>query len=114
MNKTCFVGFCFVLLILGSTRVLADLFVGEFYAQVGDEQYQMSIQQSPASGYEGSIDIDGNRVFEIDARRFGDKIAGRLVSVGGNQGFIAEMRAGAPLVHLEDGRSIVFRRGRAP
>ena len=76
MNKGNLVKICFVLLNLISVDVIADLFVGAFYAQVGNEQYQMIIQQSSASGYEGVIHVDGNPAFEVDARRFGDKIAG--------------------------------------
>ena len=110
MNKTCFVGFCFVLLMLGSTRAAADLFEGEFYTQVGKQRYQMTVKRVSGSGYEGIIQVDGIGLMQIDARRFGDRLVGRLNDSSGGQGFIAEMSAGAPVLQLEDGQTLVFRR----
>ena len=114
MNNSGFVQTCCMLLLLVSGSAKADLFVGEFYARVDGQLYQMSIQQSSASGYEGSIRVDGEIVYQLDGRRFGDRIAGSIVSVDGDQGFIAEMGAGAPVLRLEDNRVITFRRGKAP
>ena len=110
MNKSCFGYFFLVLMMLVSTRVNADLFEGKFHAMVGNERYQMTIHTSTASGYEGVINVDGDPSMQIDARRFGDKIAGRLNSISGSQGFTADAGTGTLVFQLEDGGTIVFRR----
>ena len=88
---------------------IADLFIGSFIAKIDGKTYRLSIEPANSKGYDGVFMID-KEAMEVDARRFGDQLAGRIISKHSSFGFRAEMQGSAPLVRTETGLVLPFRR----
>jgi len=88
---------------------IADLFVGNFIAEVDGKSYRLTIEPPVSKRYNGILMIN-DKAMQVDAHRFGDQFAGRFVGKSNSFGFRAEMQGAAPLVHTETGLVIKFRR----
>jgi len=73
---------------------------------------QVSIDQFSASTYDGILLIDGDKM-QLDARRYGDLINGRLSNAAGQLGFRATFEGSALILQIEDGRRVVLWRDTA-
>ena len=99
------------LVVFGSilSPAIADLFVGNFIAEVDGKTYRLTIEPPISKRYDGILMIDDDAM-QVDARRFGDRFAGRIVGKSNSFGFRAEMLGAAPLIHTETGLVLKFRR----
>ncbi len=98
-----------LLLLLCSETVAADLFTGHFIGQLDGEVYQLSITGYARGQYDG-IYRAGGEPMPLNARRFGDRIAGQIGIADLKFGFMAQIQDGGLLLHDENGRVIMFRR----
>ena len=87
----------------------ADLFTGDFSGRLDGEVYRLTISGYAGGQYEGSYRV-GGEVMPLNARRFGDRIAGQIGVAGFKFGFTAQIQDGGLLLHDENGRIVLFRR----
>lgn len=94
---------------LTAGNAAADLFTGEFIGSFDGEEYRLSIHGFARGQYEGEYRAKGERL-PLNARRFGDRIAGQIGIAEFKLGFVAQIQDGSLLLHSEDGKIILFRR----
>jgi len=87
----------------------ADLFTGEFTAKLEGEVYHLSISGHARGQYDGIYRVGGESM-PLNARRFGDRIAGQIGIADLKFGFMAQIQDGGLLLHDEKGRMVMFRR----
>lgn len=87
----------------------SDPFTGEFSGSLDGKDYRLSISGFASGQYEGEFYAEGERL-PLNARRFGDRIAGQIGIADHRSGFLAELQAGGLLLKYEDGRVILFKR----
>lgn len=98
-----------LLVLLPIESVIADAFVGSFVGLLEGEEYQLTISHNESGQYEGELKIADVRL-KLDARRFGEKIAGQIVAADDSFGFIAYLQGNALIFQDEEGVSIKFER----
>ena len=101
-------GYLFLVL-LSIESVIADPYTGTFTGLLEGEEYQLSISGNGGGQYEGKLRVDG-LIMSLNARRFGDRIAGRIGVADDSFEFVAKLQGSALLLQDEDGVSILFRR----
>ena len=94
-------------LLIGSAQ--ADYFNGDFTGFVDGEIYLLTISGYAGGQYEGEYRA-GGEILPLNARRFGDRIAGQIGVAGFKFGFIALQQNGGLLLHNENGKVILFKR----
>ena len=99
-----------LLVLLFTEAAAADLFTGEFSGSLDGKLYQLSIFGFARGQYDGEFRSDGERL-PLNARRFGDRLAGQIGVGDLSSGFLAQVQNGGLLLQHEDGRVIFFRRG---
>ena len=95
-----------------SAATAADPFSGNFIAGLDGEKYRLEIAAFSRGQYDGEYRV-ANKRLPLEARRFGDRIAGRVGVGDSGFGFSAQLREGGLLWHDEKGRLMLFRRERA-
>ena len=90
----------------------ADLFTGDFTGSLDGKEYRLSISGYAGGQYEGEFRAGGERL-PLNARRFGDSIAGQIGIADFRFGFLAQVQDGGLLLRYEDGKVILFRRSSA-
>ena len=98
-----------LLLLLGIGSAAADLFTGEFTGSLDGEVYQLSISGFAGGQYEGEYQAGGENL-PLNARRFGDRIAGQIGIADMRFGFLAQVQNGGLLLQYENGKVILFKR----
>lgn len=98
-----------LLVILCMEAAAADLFTGEFSASRDGETYHLSISGFASGQYDG-VYRTGSEKLPLNARRFGDRIAGQIGIADLRFGFLAEVQNGGLLMQYEDGNVILFKR----
>jgi len=83
---------------------------GCLVADLVGRRYRVNIERVNASSYDGILQIDGDPM-QLDARRYGERIIGRLRNHSEEIGFRARFEGGILLMQTEDGRRIIFRPG---
>ena len=96
-------------LLLLAEAAAADPFSGEFSGSLDGETHRLSISGHARGLYEGQYRA-GGEAMSLNARRFGDSLAGRIGIAGFGFGFTAQLQDGALLLRGENGRVILFRR----
>lgn len=99
-----------LLVLLFSEAADADFFTGEFSGSLDGKLYQLSISGFASGQYEGEIHAGGESL-PLNARRFGDRIAGQIGIADLRSGFLAQVQDGGLLLQHEDGKVIFFKRG---
>ena len=99
-----------LLVLLFTEAAAADLFTGEFSGSLDGKVYQLSISGFAGGQYEGEF-RSGGETLPLNARRFGDRIAGQIGIANLRSGFLAQLQDGGLLLQHEDGKVIFFRRG---
>ena len=100
-----------LLVLLFAEAAAADLFTGEFSGTLDGKAYQLSISGFARGQYEGEL-RSGGETLPLNARRFGDRIAGQIGVADLSFGFLAQLQGGGLLLQYEDGKVIFFKRGR--
>ena len=72
-----------------------DPLAGFFSGELNGQQYRVNIDQFSASTYDGIMLIDGDKM-QLDARRYGDLIGGRLSNATVQPGFRARLEGQCP------------------
>jgi hypothetical protein len=103
---------CLLLLWLTPAQAQDDPVVGRFSGELDGRHYQLSIDRFNTTTYDGILLVDGDRM-QLDARRYGEHISGGLSSAAGQLAFRARLEGIILIMQIEDGRRIVFRRGKA-
>jgi hypothetical protein len=86
-----------------------DPFAGSFSAEIDGSQYRLSIDCVDASTYDGLLWIDAEKM-QLDGRRYGEQMVGRLANESHQSGFRAHIEGSAPLLEIEiSGRVILWR-----
>ena len=98
-----------LLVLLYIDSAAADLFTGDFTGSLDGKQYQLSISGYAGGQYEGEFSTGGENL-PLNARRFGDSIAGQIGIAEFRYGFLAQVQNGGLLLKDEDGKVILFRR----
>ena len=88
----------------------ADLFVGYFTGDLDGRHYRVTIDSVAANTYDGILQVDDERM-QLDARRYGELLGGRLADESRQMGFRARLEGGILILETEDGRRVVLRRG---
>lgn len=97
------------MVLLPIESVIADGFVGSYIGQLDGEEYLLSISLNEGGLYQGELRVDGVRL-ELNARRFGEKIAGQIAAADDSFGFVAHLQGNALTFQDEEGVSIKFKR----
>lgn len=84
-----------------------DPYVGHFGGELNGQQYRVVIDKISASTYDGLLRIDGEKM-QLDARRYGELLVGRLASETAQYGFRARVQGAAFIMEIDDARRIVF------
>lgn len=100
---------CLLLVLPLIESVIADGFVGSYTGQLDGEEYLLSISLNDSGQYEGELRVDGVRL-QLNARRFGEKIAGLIAAADDSFGFVANLQGKALIFQDEEGVSIKFER----
>lgn len=109
MNRK-LVRFGYLLLVLLSVEsAIADAYTGTFSGWLEGEEYQLSISKNKTGQYQGELQVAGF-VLSLNARRFGDRIAGQIVGADGSFGFVANLQGNTLIFEDEDSVSIKFQR----
>jgi len=103
---------CLLLVLLAIDTVAADQFTGDFTGSLDGQVYQLSISGYAGGQYEGEFRAGGESM-SLNARRFGDSIAGQIGIADFRFGFLAQLQNGGLLLQYENGKMILFRRTRA-
>jgi hypothetical protein len=98
-----------LLLLLGIESVIADAYTGTFTGWLEGEEYQLTIAQDDNGLYAGELQVAGV-VLSLNARRFGDRIAGQVGGADESFGFVANLQGSALIFEDEEGVSIKFER----
>lgn len=98
-----------LLLLLLAANAAADPFSGEFSGSLDGEIHRLSISGHARGLYEGQYRA-GGEIMSLNARRFGDRLAGRIGIADFGFGFTAQLQGDALLLRGENGRVILFRR----
>lgn len=98
-----------LLLLLCIEPVIADAYTGTFTGWLEGEEYQLTIAQDDRGLYAGELQVAGV-VLSLNARRFGDRIAGQVVGADESFGFVANLQGSALIFEDEEGVSIKFKR----
>jgi len=98
-----------LLLLLSIDSALSDAYTGSFTGMLDGEQYQLSISQNESGQYNGELRAAGV-VLSLNARRFGDRIAGQIGGADDYFDFVAHLQGNALIFQDEEGVSILFRR----
>ncbi len=101
-----------LLVLLFVDSAAADLFTGEFTGSLDGEVYQLSISGFAGGQYEGEYRAGGENL-PLNARRFGDRIAGQIGIADLRFGFLAQVQNGGLLLQYENGKVILFKRNAA-
>lgn len=109
MNKTVSVLLCSALLWLLPGRVIADSYVGYFVGDLDGRHYRINIDRVNATTYDGILRID-DEPLQLDARRYGELMSGRLANQSQQLGFRARIEGDILILETEDGRRIILRR----
>jgi hypothetical protein len=109
MNKTA-VFICVALMWLLPGWVAADPYVGYFVGDLEGRHYRVNIERVNANTYDGILQIDDERM-QLDARRYGELLSGRLASQARQLGFHGRLEGDILILDTEDGCRIVLRRG---
>ena len=86
-----------------------DQFNGDFTGSLDGRVYQLTISGYAGGQYEGEYHA-GGEILPLNARRFGDRIAGQIGVAGFRIGFVARQEDGGLLLHKENGKVILFKR----
>lgn len=98
-----------LLLLLCIESVIADAYTGTFTGWLEGEEYQLTIVQDDSGLYAGELQVAGV-VLSLNARRFGDRIAGQVGVADESFGFVANLQGSALIFEDEEGVSIRFKR----
>jgi len=98
-----------LLVLIFTEAAAADLFTGEFTGLLDGKVYQLSISGFAGGQYEGEFHAAGENL-PLNARRFGDRIAGQIGIADHSFGFLAQVQDGGLLLQYEDGKVILFKR----
>ena len=98
-----------LLVLLPVESAAADAYTGSFSGWLEGEEYQLSISQNDTGQYQGELRVAGV-VLPLDARRFGDRIAGRIGGADGSFEFVAKLQGNALVFEDEEGVMIRFQR----
>ena len=107
MKKTLALWLSLALLWLVPAYALDDPFIGFFSGELDGSRYEVTIERINATSYDGLLLIDGDRM-QLDARRYGEKVAGMLRSYSGELRFGAQLQGSALILEIEDARRIVL------
>ena len=111
MKKSSLAAGCILLVLVSIETVVGDtdVFNGNFTGSLDGEVYQLSISGYAGGQYEGLYSA-GGEIMPLNARRFGDRIAGQIGIADFRFGFMAQIQPGGLLFRNEDGREILFKR----
>ncbi len=84
-----------------------DPYIGHFGGELNGQQYRVDIDKVSATSYDGLLQIDDEKM-QLDARRYGEFLIGRLASETAQFGFRARVQGGALIMEIDDARRIVF------
>ena len=98
-----------LLVLLSVESAVADPYTGSFSGWLDGEEYQLSISRNESGQYQGELEVAGV-VLSLNARRFGDRIAGQIGAADGSFGFVANLQGNLLIFEDEEGVSIKFRR----
>ncbi len=98
-----------LLVLLFFDSAAADLFTGDFTGSLDGKVYRLSISGYASGQYEGAF-LAGGETLPLNARRFGDSIAGQIGIADFSFGFLAQVQDGGLLMRYEDGKVIFFSR----
>ncbi|MDH3635521.1 MAG: hypothetical protein OES20_12560 [Gammaproteobacteria bacterium] len=98
-----------LLVLLSVESAIADAYTGTFSGWLEGEEYQLSISQNETGQYQGELQVAGV-VLLLNARRFGDRIAGQIGGADESFGFVANLQGSALIFEDEEGVSITFQR----
>jgi hypothetical protein len=101
-----------ILILVAIQPGMADSFTGSFSGKMEGEQYQLTIRSETTGQYAGELRVAGEAV-PLNARRFGDRIAGQIGNAADGFGFVAQIQGNGLLLQDEDGEIIVFKRDSA-
>ena len=90
-------------------QALADPYLGYFTGEYDGQNYRVTIDPVNATTYDGLLFV-GDAPMQLDARRYGEYLTGRLASETGQFGFRARITGSILVMETEDGRRIVFNR----
>lgn len=108
MKKTVAV-FCLALSWLLPGQVMADPYVGHFVGELDGHHYRVTIDRVNSTTYDGILWIDDERM-QLDARRYGERMSGRLADQSQQLGFRARIEGSILILETEDGRRLILRR----
>jgi hypothetical protein len=92
-----------------TVRAMADPYLGYFTGDIDGRHYRITIDRVNANTYDGILLIDDERM-QLDARRNGEHMGGRLANEVEQIGFRARIEGGTLILETEDGRRIILRR----
>ncbi|MDH3858813.1 MAG: hypothetical protein OEV07_12535 [Gammaproteobacteria bacterium] len=98
-----------LLVLLSVESAIADAYTGTFSGWLEGEEYQLSISQNETGQYQGELQVAGV-VLLLNARRFGDRIAGQIGGADESFGFVANLQGSALIFEDEEGVTITFQR----
>ena len=101
-----------VMACLLSGQVIADPYLGYFVGDFDGRHYRVNIDRVSATSYDGILQIDDDRM-QLDARRYGELMGGRLADESQKIGFRARIEGNILIMETEDGRRLVLRRSQA-
>ena len=104
---------CLALIWLVSAIAQDDPLVGFFSGEFDGKRYQMTIDRFSATTYDGILQIDDDK-FQLDARRYGERVDGILPNETDELRFRARLEGSALILETEDGRRVVLWRGNPP
>ena len=102
-----------LLLLLIADTAVADPFVGEFEGSLEGRVHRFSIESFARGRYDGIYRVDGQDDLPLIARRFGERLAGRIGGPDDGYNITLIFQGGALLLRDENGRSLRFVRSRA-
>lgn len=110
MRPKCIIIFFVVLSVMVpmSTRA-ADAFAGRFTGDHGGQRYELELEFVGSGRYEGALRSDGKPALVL-ARRFGERLVGRVGDEKDGVALIAEIRGMGISLSLEGGVPIFLRR----
>ena len=91
----------------------SDPFVGSFVARDGGETHRLTLFAFARGVYDGEYRVAGQRL-PLEARRFGEALAGRVGIDESAVGFTLQPQGGGLLWRDRTGRHMLFRRGPSP
>jgi hypothetical protein len=107
MKKTQSLGFILTLVWLVTGIAQDDPLVGYFSGEIDGIQYQATIERFDSTTYDGLLQIDAEK-WQLDARRYGERVAGLLRNQAGELHFRAELQGSVLILEIEDGRRVVL------